>query len=360
MVRRLWRSGALLLVLAMLFWSGNFVLGRAVHELITPIALSFWRWTLALAILLPYAWGHVRKDMPALRAAWKPLLVLAFLGISVFNTLVYLGLRSTAVVNGVLLQSAMPLVILLFSFALFRERVRVLQVVAIGVSLLGVGVIVSQGSLAALLQFSVNPGDAWIFTAVCCYALYSVLLRKRPQVHPLSFLAATFAIGAAILLPFYVWEEIAHDPFQLTRTTGAAIVYVALFPSLAPTVPARSCISCRSSVLLLPPFSWTSGLRRTTSAERRSSQPASSSRRSPRSVRPQPAWKFDAPKREQRTHRGPYLGGFVASYRTPNHAGALPRADPRPRSAARRRPSFCSHDDAHLLPTILPLAPPQP
>jgi drug/metabolite transporter (DMT)-like permease len=232
MVRRLWRSGALLLVLAMLFWSGNFVLGRAVHELITPIALSFWRWTLALAILLPYAWGHVRKDMPALRAAWKPLLVLAFLGISVFNTLVYLGLRSTAVVNGVLLQSAMPLVILLFSFALFRERVRVLQVVAIGVSLLGVGVIVSQGSLAALLQFSVNPGDAWIFTAVCCYALYSVLLRKRPQVHPLSFLAATFAIGAAILLPFYVWEEIAHDPFQLTRTTGAAIVYVALFPSI--------------------------------------------------------------------------------------------------------------------------------
>jgi drug/metabolite transporter (DMT)-like permease len=232
MVHRLWVSPAVLLGFATLCWSGNFVLGRAVHAVVPPVALSFWRWTGALILVIGFAWPHLRRDRAALLAGWRELLLLSALGVAVFNTLVYLGLRTTTAINGVLMQSTMPLLILLASFVLFRERVPWLQLAAVGISLVGVAVIVARGSLQALRALTVNPGDGWILLAVGCYALYSVLLRRRPPVHALSFLGATFALGALLLLPVYLWEHLAIQPLRPGPVALAAIAYVALFPSL--------------------------------------------------------------------------------------------------------------------------------
>lgn len=232
MFTRLWVSPALLLVLTTLFWSGNFVIGRAVYGVIPPVALSFWRWTLALVLLIGFAWPHLRRDLPALRERWTLMLALSLLGVAAFNTLVYIGLRTTTVINGVLLQSALPLLVLLLSFVVFRERVRGAQLLAVVISLGGVAVIIARGSLQVLLDLSLRPGDGLIFLAVCSYSLYSVLLRKRPQVHPLSFLAATFILGSSMLLPLYLWEHFAVQPLRLSPPAVAALAYVAVFPSL--------------------------------------------------------------------------------------------------------------------------------
>ncbi|MFN3653404.1 MAG: DMT family transporter [Armatimonadota bacterium] len=232
MFHRLWRAPALLLALATLFWSGNFVVGRAVQAAVPPVALAFWRWTGALLLVLVFAWPHLRQDLPALRRSWPLMLVLSGLGVAAFNTLVYLGLHSTTVTNGVLLQSTMPLLILLGSYLIFRERVRPVQLAAVAISLAGVVAIVAKGSLEVLREFAFNPGDALIFLAVCGYAVYSVLLRKRPEVRPLSFIAATFALGAAMLLPLYLWEHFRVEPLRPGGEALAAIGYVAVFPSL--------------------------------------------------------------------------------------------------------------------------------
>lgn len=221
-----------LLVLTTLFWSGNFVIGRAVSGVIPPIALAFCRWTGALLVVIGFAWPHVRRDLPALRASWRELLLLSALGVSAFNTLVYFGLRSTTVINGVLMQSTMPLLILLGAYAVYGERTRSTQLLAILVSLTGVAVIVARGSWRTLQTLSISPGDGLIFLAVVCYAFYSVLLRKRPQVHPLSFLSTTFALGAALLLPLFLWEHFAVQQLRFTPVTLAAIGYVSVFPSL--------------------------------------------------------------------------------------------------------------------------------
>ncbi len=232
MRNRLWNSGAALLVLGTFFWSSNFVVGRALRDDIGPLALSFWRWFVACLVLLPFAWQYLRRDAPLLLQSWKRVTALAVLGISVFNTLVYLGLHSTTVVNGVLMQSAMPVVILLGSFVILGERVHWLRLVAVAISLGGVVVIVARGSIEALLALRINPGDVLIFIAVCLYALYSILLRGRPKVHPLSLLAATIGIGACFLLPAYAAELAITGPFQPTPTILTAIAYVAIFPSI--------------------------------------------------------------------------------------------------------------------------------
>ncbi|MFO7276065.1 MAG: DMT family transporter [Pseudomonadota bacterium] len=230
--RGLWDSAPILLVTTTLLWSSNFIIGRAAIEHLPPIALAFWRWTVALALLIGPSWKYLRADLPKLRAAWPVVLALSALGVTLFNTLVYIGLRTTTATNGALLQSTNPLIILLFSFLLFRERVTSTQLVAVLISLCGVVVIVARGSLETLLALAVAPGDLLIFLATAGYALYTVLLRRRPQVHPLSLLSATFALGTLLLLPAYAWEHFSVGPVEPTPPVIGAVLYVGIFPSI--------------------------------------------------------------------------------------------------------------------------------
>jgi drug/metabolite transporter (DMT)-like permease len=216
-----------------LFWAGNFVLGRAVHELIPPIALSFWRWAIALLLVLPLAWRHLHGQWPILRRHWALLTVLGVLGVTNFNTFVYLGLQTTTATNAVLLVSTTPVVIVALSFALLGMRVTAVQLAGIIISLSGVAIIVARGSPRTVLELDLNRGDLWILAAALSWALYSVVLRRRPAgLRPLAFLAATFLLGLIPLLPLYLWELGRAGGFSLSAPTVATIGYVALFPSV--------------------------------------------------------------------------------------------------------------------------------
>lgn len=230
---RFWANPYLLLVLATLFWAGNFVVGRAILTTEPPLAIAFWRWTLALVPILLLARGRVdwAQERAVIRENWLIVAILAVLGISCFNTFVYFGLRQTSSVNALLLQSAMPLLILVVCFVLFAERARPAQVVGVVLSLVGVTFIATRGHLGALVDLSVNAGDLWVVAAVIAYAFYSALLRKRPALHPLGFLAGTFAIGALCLLPFYIHEHLYVQALGLGPKTLAAIGYLTIFPS---------------------------------------------------------------------------------------------------------------------------------
>lgn len=226
----LWRAPVLLLVLAVLFWSGNFIVGRAIPGLVPPVALAFWRWTIGLVLIVALGHRRIAADLPAIRRSWPMLAVLAAFGIAGFNTLVYVGLKSTTALNALLLQSAMPLLILAFTFAIFRERPSVRQILGVMISVAGVVTIASRGDLDGLLGLRLNIGDVWVLAAIIAYALYSALLRERPAMHPLSFLAATFSLGSLMLLPLYVTEHLSGVKVQWEPASLLAIGYVAVFP----------------------------------------------------------------------------------------------------------------------------------
>lgn len=226
-------SPYLLVTLAPLFWSGNFVLGRALGDSIPPIALSFWRWALALLILLPFTLVRVRAELGLIRRHLGVLSLLGLLGVANFNTFVYLGLQTTTATNAVLLQSTTPVLIVALSFLLFRQRVSPRQAVGILVSLLGVAAIVLRGDPAALAGLALNRGDFWVLGAVLTWALYSVCLRWRPAgIDPLVFLTATIAVAVLALLPLYLWELGRVGAFAVNAVTLSAIGYVAVFPSV--------------------------------------------------------------------------------------------------------------------------------
>jgi drug/metabolite transporter (DMT)-like permease len=222
----------LLMMLPALFWAGNAVVGRAVAGEVPPIALAFWRWAVGTVLLLPLAWRHLGRDVPAMARAWPILLVLSALGISVYNTFLYIAAQTTTALNIVMLQSIMPVLIVGFTFLFFREKITARQALGVVVSIAGALTLVTHGVPSVLTQFAFNRGDLWMLAAVVSYAMYTALLRRRPAVHGLSLAVATFAIGAFLLLPFYVAETISGRPLPLNSASVLAIGYVSVFASI--------------------------------------------------------------------------------------------------------------------------------
>jgi drug/metabolite transporter (DMT)-like permease len=223
-----------LLALATLFWSGNFILGRAVSARIPPVGMAFWRWVGALAVLLPLSYPRLKEQWPLLRGSWKTVVPLGILGVGSFNTLVYVGLHDTTATNAVLLNSACPAFIAGITFLVRGQRATRRQGTGILVSLLGVTAIVSRGAPQALLSLSFNPGDLWVLTAVLCWAVYTVLLDRRPAgIHPMAFLTVLVGIGVAWLAPLYAVEIARGARMTPDAVTFGSLAYLALLPSLA-------------------------------------------------------------------------------------------------------------------------------
>jgi len=223
-----------LLVLTTLFWAGNFVLGRAVHLDVPPIGLSFWRWFTALVLIFPFVLPHWKAAKGVIRQNWPILLVLAIFSVACFNTLIYMGLQTAPASNSILLQSACPILILILSWLFFREKVSLLQGGGMLVSLFGVVVVVTEGNPAAILGLDfLNVGTAWILLGVLCWAIYSALLRLRPDgLSPFGFFGLTVLIGVVVLLPFYIYETLSGRPMPLTLISVGSVLYVGIFPSI--------------------------------------------------------------------------------------------------------------------------------
>lgn len=233
--RAAWRRAALLLALAALFWAGNFVMGRAVRGEIPPVALAFWRWLVAAAVLLPLTARELGAKVAAVRRHAPLLLALGATGVGTFNTLTYIALTGTEAINAMLVISLTPLAILLAAFLLDRERPDRRRVAALAVSLAGVAVIAARGDPAALLGLHFNPADGIVLAAVFGWGLYSVLLRRVPRgtFSPLALLTVTVLSGLALLAPSWLAEMVLTGATpRLDLPTAAAVLYAALAASI--------------------------------------------------------------------------------------------------------------------------------
>jgi len=222
----------LLLTVAMLSWSGNIVIARALAGTVPPLGLSLMRWIIAFAVVLPFAFRELIAKRAVIRARWPVLLLLGLLGLTFCNSLSYVGVQWTTAINGALVNAAGPMLTLAAAFVLDRERATGRQISGILVSLMGVIVIVLRGDPAALFALSINPGDVVILIAVATWSVYTVLLRRRPsELSPVALLAVLFAIGSVTLLPLHLVESALGRPLPMTGPALLGYAYVGLFPA---------------------------------------------------------------------------------------------------------------------------------
>ncbi len=223
----------LLLALASLFWSGNWVVGRALRDAMPPVALNFWRWTGAALILAPFVLPRLAGRWHRVAWHWRILLLLGGTGAALFQLLVYLGLSMTTTVNAVLMNSAVPLFIMLCSWMLEREAATPRQIAGILVSFAGILVIMKRGEIGDMLHFDFNRGDALILAAMPVWGVYSVLLKRRPlDFAPVEFLFLLAIFGVLCLTPLFIAENLLIRRGTLSFETFGAVAYISLFASV--------------------------------------------------------------------------------------------------------------------------------
>ena len=222
----------LLLSLTSLFWAGNIVIGRFASGHVPPVALTWFRWGIAFLIVLPFATPRLKQDWPVIRRHAGLMTAFALTGNAAFHVMAYYGLQYTEAINVLLLQSIGPLPVALWTLVLFGDRITTAQAVGVLTSLAGVLVIICRGDIAIIFGIGFNRGDIWILIALVFYALYTALLRKRPPIHPLSFIAVTMGGGTLLLTPLLVLEMSTGYAIRFDTTTLLTLAYVCVFPSL--------------------------------------------------------------------------------------------------------------------------------
>jgi drug/metabolite transporter (DMT)-like permease len=226
-------SPYVLLSLTAFFWSLNWVIGRAIAGHVSPFVFTFARWVVAVAVMLPFAWPQLRAHWPTIRRHWKTIVWLGLWGTGLHNVFAYMGLQYTTATNGVILNSAIPVMIIVLGWAIYRDTITRGQALGVAVSMLGILTIITRGDPAVLAQFELNKGDLIVLTGMLLWAAYTVFLRMKPADLPgLALLACCAIVGLGILLPFVVAELVFFGGYvEVAPATLAAMLYVGIFPS---------------------------------------------------------------------------------------------------------------------------------
>ena len=229
------KKAYIFLILTTLFWSGNFIVGKAASLFeIPPFTLNFYRWTFAWLLLAPFTLKEIITKKNYILENIKLIIILGITSITIFNSIVYYSLNFTQVISGVLMISTIPVMIIIFCWLFKIEKTNIFQVFGVIFSLFGVAVIITKADLLVLFNLNFNKGDLWMVVAMFSWAMYSALLRKKKlEISQLSLLQTIISAGLIFLLPAYLielslgYKANIHLPFVLTLT------YVVLFPGLA-------------------------------------------------------------------------------------------------------------------------------
>lgn len=226
-------KGILFALLATLLWSGNMVIASGVKGHIPPIGLAFWRWTIACIVLAPFALKSTIENCQIIKKHIRYLALTALLGITIFNTLIYVAGKTTSAVNLSLIAISIPLFIVLLSRIIFKEKVSNIKIIGIATIIMGILVLISKGSFQAMLQINFAIGDVLMLLACFFFAYYTILVRKKPDdLSPKVFLFSVFVIGTLLLLPFYIVEHLYFKQVIFDTKTILVTSYVGICASL--------------------------------------------------------------------------------------------------------------------------------
>ena len=231
-INRWWFSPYLLLTLTSLFWSLNWVIGRAVVGQVPPAALAYWRWLLAVLFMLPFAIPQIRRSWRVIWTHRAVIVLLGLIGTGFHNMISYAGLNYTTATNGVMLNSSIPVMIIVLGALFFGQPIAARQIGGVVISLAGVFAILSKGHPQTLALFSFNIGDLIVLASMLLWALYTLALKWRPAgIPPIAFLCVCGIVGLAGMTPVYAWELSTGAHIKWSLPVAGAFCYLGLFPS---------------------------------------------------------------------------------------------------------------------------------
>ena len=227
-------TGFMLATFATIIWSWNYIIARGLHDAIPPSSLAFYRWLVASVVLAPIALRKSIREYAVIKRNAKYIVTAAFLGVTVFNTLIYLAGRTTEAINLSLLAISSPIFIIIFSLIVFNEKINIKKISGITITITGILILLTRGDISVLLNISFAEGDLWMLIAAITFAVYSIMVKKRPhELSRTSFLFSTFTAGLFLLFPFYILDLIRYPFPSFNAELTISILYIGIFASIA-------------------------------------------------------------------------------------------------------------------------------
>ena len=224
----------LMLIFCAFFWSGNFIVGKfaTLYE-VPPLTLNFFRWLIVWIILIPFTLKDILKNIEVIKKNFYPILLMSITSISVFNSVVYYSLNFTQVLNGALMISTIPVLIVFISFLFKTEKINFSQILGLILSVTGVLTIITRLDFTKLIHLDLNKGDLWLLVAMLSWAIYSTMLRThKTELKYLSFMTAIISIGLIFLFPQFLFELSNHQIIKFNVPVFLITGYVVLFAGL--------------------------------------------------------------------------------------------------------------------------------
>ena len=222
------------ITLCVLFWSGNFVIGRYIKDDVTPLELAFFRWFFVFIIISPILVIRHKRILNSLRQNFKILTLLALLSITAFNTLLYFGLAETTSTNALIINSTVPILVLLLSYVILKQNIHPFQALGILLSTLGVVFLILKADISHIFTLEFNSGDILVVISSLTWALYSVLVKFKPNdINDFEYFALIVAIGLALLLPLYFYQGYTlQKELEVLQGNYLAFLYISIFASI--------------------------------------------------------------------------------------------------------------------------------
>lgn len=225
--------GYICALLATILWSGNFIVARDVKEAIDPISLSFYRWVVAVVFLLPFAIKNSILKFNVIKINFLYLSIVSVLGVSVFNTFLYIAAHTSPAINLSIISITFPILAIILSRIFFKEIITINKQIGITIVLIGVLLLITKGNIDTLLSLTFTTGDMWVSFAALCFAIYSIILKYKPEeLNIIDFQLITFILGTLYLLPFFLIEYDTRIFTTMNINHISSILYIGIFASL--------------------------------------------------------------------------------------------------------------------------------
>ena len=221
----------LMLILCAFFWSGNFIVGKfATLYQVPPLTLNFFRWLIVWIILVPFTFRDILINIKVIKRNFYSILLMSVTSISIFNSVVYYSLNYTQVLNGALMISTIPLLIIFISFLFKTEKINSSQILGLALSITGVIIILTRFDFTKLINLDFNKGDLWLLVAMLSWAIYSTMLRThKTGLKHLSFMTVIVSIGLIFLFPQFLFELNNHQVIKFNIPVILITGYVVFF-----------------------------------------------------------------------------------------------------------------------------------
>jgi drug/metabolite transporter (DMT)-like permease len=223
-------TGILLAVLATLIWSGNFIVARAAFKLMPPVTMAFYRWLTATIIILPFGFKQVIEEKKILLENKRYLFWSAVTGITLFNTCVYVAGHYSSALNLALIgTTSSPVMAVILARIFLKEKITWLRVAGLALCISGILFLMGKGSFKQIILLRFSIGDVWVLLGAFFFAIYNILVRKKPAgISPLAFTSVIFTGGTLILFPFFILEQYHAAAIHWNTNLLLIVLYLGL------------------------------------------------------------------------------------------------------------------------------------